>query len=65
MCNNTKTKLCVYMISLSYVLVELIKLWQTYYSGTYSGIPLYFIIPVMPILIGLILNLLSSNRNEK
>ncbi len=62
---NIKTRICLYLIALSYIITELIKIWESRYVGTTTGFPIYLIIPLIPISIGLVIDLIIiSTENE-
>lgn len=63
---DSKTKICLYLITISYITMELIKLWESKYTGSFNSIPWYFYIPLAPVLIGIFTNILhEANSNKK
>lgn len=62
---NVKTRICLYLIALSYIITELIKIWESRYIGTTAGFPIHFTLPLIPISIGLLIDLISLSTKNK
>lgn len=61
---NIKSRICLYIIALSFILLELVKLWLERFSGSTSGIPIYFILPLTPVILALIISLIKAERED-
>ena len=61
---NLKSRICLYVIALSFILLELLKLWLERFSGSSSGIPVYFILPLAPVILALIISLIKAERKD-
>lgn len=60
---NLKSRICLYVIALSFILLELLKLWLEQFSGSSSGIPVYFILPLAPVILALITCLIKAEED--
>ncbi len=60
---NTRSRISLYLIALSYVITELIKVWESNYAG--GRFPMYLVIPLIPISIGLLIALITVSEEEK
>lgn len=61
---NLKSRICLYVIALSFILMDLAKLWAERFSGSSSGIPVYFILPLAPVVLALIISLIKAERED-
>lgn len=58
---NTKSRICLYMIALSFLLFETFKL---NIDNRVMSIPIYFFIPSLVVAIGLLINLIQLSHEE-
>lgn len=61
---NLKSRICLYVIALAFILLEFVKLWAERFSGSSSGIPVYFILPLAPVVLALIISLIKAERED-
>jgi len=62
---NAKSRIVLYLLGYSYLIMEIIKIWEPKYDGTNAGFPIYFIIPFIPISIGFIIDLINVSRENE
>ena len=58
---NAKSRIVLYLLGYSYLIMEIIKIWEL----KYDGFPIYFIIPFIPISIGFIIDLINVSRENE
>lgn len=61
---NLKSRVSLYVIALSFILLELLKLWLERFSGSVNGIPAYFILPIAPVVLALVISLINAERED-
>lgn len=59
---NQRSRICLYTIALSYILLQLIRLWIEYFDPSMGGIPSYFALPLVPVGLGLVSCLLGEKK---
>lgn len=57
---NRRSRICLYLIALSYILLQLIRLWHEYFDPSMGGIPSYLALPLVPVGLGLVSCLLGK-----
>ncbi len=57
---NQRSRICLYLIALSYILLQLIRLWHEYFDPSMGGIPSYLALPLVPVGLGLVSCLLGK-----
>ena len=57
---NLKSRICLYVIALAFILLELVKLWEERFSGSSNGSPAYFILPLAPVVLALVIGLIKA-----
>lgn len=57
---NRRSRICLYTIALSYILLQLIRLWHEYFDPSMGGIPSYLALPLVPVGLGLVSCLLGK-----
>ncbi len=62
---NAKSRIVLYLLGYSDLIMEIIKIWEPKYDGTNAGFPIYFIIPFIPISIGFIIDLINVSRENE
>ena len=62
---NAKSRIVLYLLGYSYLIMEIIKIWGLKYDGINTGFPIYFIIPFIPISIGFIIDLINVSRENE
>lgn len=60
---KNRLTLCIYLATTSYIIMEIIKLWETSISSNH-GIPLHFYLPFIPIVLGFIVMLADENSKN-
>lgn len=45
---NQRSRICLYTIALSYILLQLIRLWEEYFSGSMGAFLLILHCPLCP-----------------
>lgn len=63
---NAKSRIVLYLLGYSYLIMEIIKIWELKYGGINTGgLPIYLIIPFIPISIGFIIDLINISRENE
>ena len=62
---NAKSRIVLYLLGYSYLIVEIIKIWELKYNAANIGLPIYLIIPFIPISIGFIIDLINISRENE
>ena len=62
---NAKSRIVLYLLGYSYLIMEIIKIWELKYDGINTGLPIYLIIPFIPISIGFIIDLINVSRENE
>ncbi len=62
---NAKSRIVLYLLGYSYLIMEIIKIWELEYDGINTGFPIYLLIPFLPISIGFIIDLINVSRENE
>ena len=62
---NAKSRIVLYLLGYSYLIMEIIKIWGLKYDGINTGLPIYLLIPFLPISIGFIIDLINISRENE
>ena len=59
---NQRSRICLYTIALSYILLQLVRLWLEYFDPSMGSIPSYLALPLVPVGLGLVSCLLGEKK---